>query len=67
MYQLQLASNKELDLFMYASGGRKIMENIFKAPSVLGINEILSDILKKKTFLELILWPIQLPVMLGPQ
>lgn len=47
MYQLQLASNKELDLFMYASGGRKIMENIFKAPSVLGINEILSDILKK--------------------
>lgn len=43
------------------------MENIFNAPSVLGISEILSDILKKITFLELIFWPIQLPVMLGPQ
>lgn len=66
MKQLQLASNKELDLFIHASGERKIMESIFKASSVLGLNKILSDILKKITFLELILWPIQLPVMLGP-
>ena len=44
--QLQLASNKELDLFIHASGGRKIMEDISKAPSVLGIDEILNDILK---------------------
>lgn len=42
------------------------MENIVRAPSVLGIDEILSDVLKKITFLELVLWPLQLPIMLGP-
>lgn len=46
IWQLQLASNKELDLFIHASGGRKIMEDISKPPSVLGIDEILNDILK---------------------
>lgn len=46
IWQLQLASNKELDLFIHASGGRKIMEDISKPPSMLGIDEILNDILK---------------------
>lgn len=46
IWQLQLASNKELNLFIHASGERKIIEDIFKAPSVMGIKEILNDILK---------------------
>lgn len=38
IWWLQLASNKELDLFIHASGGRKIIEDIFKAPSAMGID-----------------------------
>lgn len=47
IWQLQLTSNKELDLFIHTSGGRKIMENILKVPIVLGIDEILNNIFKK--------------------
>lgn len=46
IWQLQLASNKKLDLFIYASGGRKIIEDISKSPNVMGIDEIWNDILK---------------------
>lgn len=46
IWQLQLASNKELDLFIHTSGGRKIMEAISKAPIVLEIDEILNNIFK---------------------
>ena len=46
IWQLQLASNKELDLFIHTSGGRKIMEAISKAPIVLEIDDILNNIFK---------------------
>ena len=46
MWHLQLVSNKKLDLFIRASGGRKIMEDTSKAQSVMGIGEILNGILK---------------------
>lgn len=47
IWQLQLISNKELDLFIRTSGGRKIMEDILKVPIMLGIDEILNNIFKK--------------------
>lgn len=53
-WHLQLASNKELDSFTHASGRRKVMEDTSKAPRVMGIDEILNDILKNN-FLDLIL------------
>lgn len=46
IWHLQLPSNKELDLFIHASEGRKIVEDTSKAPSVMGIDEILNDIPK---------------------
>lgn len=43
---MALAISKKLDLFVHASGRRKIMEGTSTAPSVMGIDEILNDILK---------------------
>ena len=45
--QLKLISNKELDLFIHTSGGKKIIEDILNVPIVLGIDEILNNIFKK--------------------